>query len=60
MAKRKKAPRRRERVPNEQFGRLKSVPFRDVVERLLQASPAEYDRGKAEGAKMAKPAKPAK
>lgn len=34
--KKKKPP---ERVSNEKFGRQKSVPFRDVVERLLQTPP---------------------
>lgn len=27
------------RTPNEKFGRKKTLPFRDVVERLLQTPP---------------------
>jgi len=38
MAKRKKA-KKPQRVPNEKFGRQKPVPFKDVVERLLQTPP---------------------
>ena len=35
----RKKPKKRQRVPNEKFGRQKAVPFRDVVERLLQTPP---------------------
>lgn len=29
----------KQRTPNEKFGRKKTLPFRDVVERLLQTPP---------------------
>jgi hypothetical protein len=35
----KKTPKKRKRVPNEKFGRQRPVPFKDVVERLLQTPP---------------------
>lgn len=38
MPKPKKSPKKR--TPNEKFGRQKAVPFRDVVERLLQTPPS--------------------
>jgi hypothetical protein len=34
----KKKPKK-QRAPNEKFGRKKPIPFRDVVERLLQTRP---------------------
>jgi hypothetical protein len=37
MATRKKTPKKR--TPNTKFGRQKPIPFRDVVERLLQTPP---------------------
>jgi hypothetical protein len=29
----------KKRTPNQKFGRQKAVPFKDVVERLLQTPP---------------------
>ena len=37
MSKAKKA--KKKRTPNAKFGRQKLIPFRDVVERLLQTPP---------------------
>jgi hypothetical protein len=34
-----KKSKRKQRTPNEKFGRQKAIPFRDVVERLLQTPP---------------------
>jgi hypothetical protein len=31
-----KKAKKRTRTPNQKFGRQKPIPFRDVVERLLQ------------------------
>jgi hypothetical protein len=36
VAKKKK---QKQRTPNEKFGRKKPIPFKDVVERLLQTPP---------------------
>jgi hypothetical protein len=33
-------PKKPTRTPNKAFGRQQPVPFRDVVERLLQTPPA--------------------
>lgn len=38
MTSRKKT-KKSKRVPNEKFGRQKPIPFKDVVERLLQTPP---------------------
>jgi hypothetical protein len=35
----RKKKERKVRTPNEKFGRQKPVPFRDVVEKLLQTPP---------------------
>jgi hypothetical protein len=35
----KKKTRQKPRTPNEKFGRKKPIPFKDVVERLLQTPP---------------------
>jgi hypothetical protein len=37
MKKTKKS--KKQRTPNTKFGRQKAIPFRDVVERLLQTPP---------------------
>ncbi len=37
----KKSKKANSRTPNEKFGRKKAVPFRDVVERLLQTPPGK-------------------
>lgn len=34
-----KKTKEKQRTPNAKFGRKKAVPFRDVVERLLQTPP---------------------
>jgi hypothetical protein len=34
-----KPKKKKQRTPNEKFGRKKAIPFRDVVERLLQTPP---------------------
>jgi hypothetical protein len=35
----RKAKKKKTRTPNEKFGRQKPIPFKDVVERLLQTPP---------------------
>ncbi len=35
----KKKAKTKQRTPNEKFGRQKPIPFKDVVERLLQTPP---------------------
>jgi hypothetical protein len=35
----KKKTKTKQRTPNEKFGRKKTLPFKDVVERLLQTPP---------------------
>jgi hypothetical protein len=35
----KKKKTKKTRTPNEKFGRKKTLPFKDVVERLLQTPP---------------------
>lgn len=35
----KKKKEKKQRTPNEKFGRQKAIPFKDVVERLLQTRP---------------------
>jgi hypothetical protein len=35
----KTSQKKRKRTPNEKFGRQKPIPFKDVVERLLQTPP---------------------
>lgn len=32
-------PGKKKRTPNTKFGRQKAIPFKDVVERLLQTPP---------------------
>jgi hypothetical protein len=37
--------KRSKRTPNEKFGRQKPIPFKDVVERLLQTPPDKKRKG---------------
>ncbi len=37
MKRKKSSPKKR--TPNQRFGRQKPIPFKDVVERLLQTPP---------------------
>ena len=34
-----KKPAKPDRVPNQQFGRVQPVPFKDVVQKLLETPP---------------------
>jgi hypothetical protein len=34
----------KQRTPNEKFGRKKPIPFKDVVERLLQTPPDKRNK----------------
>jgi hypothetical protein len=36
---RRSSKKSKKRTPNEKFGRQKPIPFKDVVERLLQTPP---------------------
>ena len=40
----KKGKKSKQRTPNEKFGRQKAIPFKDVVERLLQTPPDKKKR----------------
>ena len=42
----KRAKKKAARVPNEKFGRLTPMPFKDVVGRLLETPPARSVAGK--------------